>query len=176
MTQLLAGKSRDSSEDRKQRELDQKTAEVIESNGGINFLYAEYLRKFAEVAVGGQEPILSRLQPDIKINMDDPSWELGLRATLAFLKRYKMNETTATMRIEFPETPEKTGFAKRSNLDSFFDQIAETIEDVRKTPFQTQVDEFATEAGLPINKPKSSKKGAPQPSEASRSEGRRHKH
>ena len=157
MNQLL-NKGRDPAEDKKQFELDQKTAAVIEQNGGVNFLYAEYLRKFAEIAVGSNDPILSRFQPDIKVDMEDPAWELGLRVTLAFLKRYKMSETTSTMKVEFPETPEKSGFAKRSQLDSFFEQIAQTIQEVKSTSFSKHVDSFALEAGLPIPKPKTQRK------------------
>ena len=167
-----------SADDVKQAEIDAKTAQIVTENGGANFLNANYIHLFAESAIGAQDAILARLQPDVQVDMEDPAWRQAMCVALAFIKRYKLEETKETMKLEFPEEkglPTKTGFSKSKDLEAFFDKIARAIADMKQRSFERNVDLFVQEAGLPVEKPKREERKPREDSER-RSERRHHRH
>lgn len=144
-----------SADDVKQAEIDAKTAAIIAENGGLNYLNANYIHNFAKSAIGANDAILARLQPDIDVDMNDPAWRQAICVALAFIKRYHLDETLDTMRLEFPEEkglPHKTGFTKSKDIEAFFDKIAVAVADMKSRTFEKNVDLFAAEAGLEVNK------------------------
>ena len=164
------------SADAKQAEIDAKTAELVQQQGGVNFLNANYIHLFAQSAIGANDAILSRLQPDIQVDMEDPAWRQAMCVALAFIKRYKLEETKETMKLEFPEEkglPTKTGFSKSKDLEAFFDKIANAIGDMKSRSFDANVDLFVQEAGLPVEKPKREERKS-RSGDDRRSEGHRH--
>lgn len=136
------------SEESKQERLNQDTAKAVEASGGINYLYAEYIRKVANRVVASEDTIVDRLQPNVHVNIREEAWRQAICVTLAYLKRFKMEESIATMRSEFPETPVKSGYSKRSDLEAFFSETADIISDMKRKNFDRRVKEFADEAGL----------------------------
>ncbi|EAY07486.1 hypothetical protein TVAG_499740 [Trichomonas vaginalis G3] len=144
-----------SADDVKQAEIDAKTTAIIAENGGINYLNANYIHNFAKSAIGANDAILARLQPDIDVDMNDPAWRRAMCVALAFIKRYHLDETRETMKLEFPEEkglPSKTGFSKSKDIEAFFDKIAVAVADMKSRTFEKNVDLFAEEAGLEQNK------------------------
>lgn len=136
-------------DDLKQQRLEEESQIAIEKAGGHNFLQAEFYRKFAERAIGNDEPILSRVQPDININMNNEAWRQAVCVTLAYLKRFKMEESIATLRTEFKDTPNKSGFSKKADLEEFFEDVANVIIDKKSQSLEKRVALFSDEAGLP---------------------------
>lgn len=137
-----------SQEEAKQEKLNQDTAEAVEKAGGINYLYAEYIHKVLTHVTNSDETVVERLQPNVRVNMEDEAWRQAVCLTLAYLKRHKMEESIQTMRTEFPDTPAKSGFAKKSDLEGFFEEIGGTIQEIKSTAFEKRVKLFADEAGL----------------------------
>lgn len=136
------------SQDLKQQELNQKTAKLIEDHGGLNYLNASYIHQFAQASIGAKDAILDRLQPDVDIDMNDPAWKQAICVVFAFIKRYKLQETRGCMELEFKDLPEKTGFAKSKDLDSFFAQVASIVKTMRERSFEKNVSLFVAENGL----------------------------
>ena len=91
----------------KQQELDQQVSEVIIENGCHNILYAEQLRMMASLVQTSDSTILKRFRPNLKLYLHSQSYQQALKLVLAFLKVNKMNETKATLKIEFPEIPKE---------------------------------------------------------------------
>ena len=168
-----------SADDVKQAQIDAQTAEVVERNGGRNFLNANYIHLFAEKAIGANDAILARLQPDVQIDMEDPAWKQATCVALAFIKRYHLDETKETMKLEFPEEkglPSKTGFSKSKELDAFFEKIGSAIQVMKERSFEKNVDIFAKEAGLASEKPKREERRKTEDDSESRSSHSSHKH
>ena len=169
-----------SADDVKQAEIDARTAEVVTEHGGANFLNANYIHLFAQSAIGANDAILARLQPDVQVDMEDPAWRQAMCVALAFIKRYKLEETKETMKLEFPEEkglPTKTGFSKSKDLEAFFDKIARAVNDMKQRSFERNVDLFVQEAGLPVEKPKrEERKARGDDDRRSSSSHRHHRH
>ena len=148
-----------SAEEAKQLKLNEDTEEAVKSSGGVNFLYAEYIHKILERVVNSDDTVVDRLQPNVRVNIREEAWRQAICVTLAYLKRFKMEESIATMRTEFPETPAKSGFAKKADLELFFSDIAGVISEMKDMKFDRRVKLFADEAGLdPLVQPKKEKK------------------
>lgn len=140
--------------DVKQERLNEETQQEIEKAGATNFLQAEFYHKFAEHAIGSDDPLLSRVQPNPNIDMNNEAWREALCVTLAYLKRYKMTESIETLRTEFPDTPAKSGFQRKQDLESFFEDVATIIVDMKSRPLEKRISMFSEEAGLPPPKRK----------------------
>ncbi|EAX89621.1 hypothetical protein TVAG_257010 [Trichomonas vaginalis G3] len=144
-------------EENKQEKLNQETAKAVQSSGGINYLYAEYIRKVANRVVQSEDSVVDRLQPNVHVDIKEEAWRQAICVTLAYLKRFKMEESIATMRTEFPETPAKSGYSKRSDLEAFFSETADIISEVKRKNFDKRVKAFADEAGLDAAMPSAKK-------------------
>lgn len=141
----------------KQDELNAQTDMVIEEQGGNNYLYAEYMRYVAETVLESDETFTDRFQPDIKCPLEQKAYEEAFKIVLGYLKLYKMRETIKVINAEFPDTPAKSGFSRRSELDSCFANLSDTMKTIRKKKFETTVAEFAEQAGLPPSQKKQRK-------------------
>ena len=135
--------------DPKQDELDRQTAEVVKQNGGHNILYAEYLRMTAQLASENDSTVFDHLQPEINYTKKDKAFWDALKFSIAFLKSYKMKETLATMKFEYPEIPAKTGYSRRSELQRTWDNLQATIEQIKQRPYEEEIRIFSKIVGLP---------------------------
>ncbi|EAX97813.1 hypothetical protein TVAG_411750 [Trichomonas vaginalis G3] len=149
----------------KQEDLDELTAQYIERNGGNNLLYAEYLRMTADLAAESDATVFNHLEPDIKYTVNDKAFMEALKYCIAFLKSNKMVETLATMRTEYPELPNKTGYARRTEIERSWENMLETSHKLGQRKFEKTVKNFANELGLEDYQPKKFKKSAEQASE-----------
>ena len=137
-----------SAEEAKQEKLNEETAAAVLNSGGVNFLYAEYIHKVLQHVVNSDDTVVERLQPNVRVDLTQEAWRQALCVVLAYLKRFKMDESIQTMRTEFPETPAKSGFAKKADLELFFSDTADIITQIKSTSFEKRVKLFADEAGL----------------------------
>ena len=135
-------------EEAKQEKLNEDTAAAVQNSGGVNFLYAEYIHKVLQHVVNSDDTVVERFQPNVRVDMQQEAWRQAICVVLAYLKRFKMDESIQTMRTEFPDTPSKSGFAKKADLEMFFTDIADVISQVKSTSFERRVKLFADEAGL----------------------------
>jgi hypothetical protein len=84
---------------------------------------------------------------------DSKAWVDALRLAIAFLKRYKMTDTVATLRMEAPNAPKQTGYGRASEVDAAFGDVLDvatalasfTIDD-RVTTFAEELDAYLAEA------------------------------
>ena len=161
--------------DFKQDELDQETARVIQENGGHNILYAEYLKMTAKLASENDATVLDHLQPEINYTKKDKAFWDALKYCMAYLKSYKMRETLETMKIEYPDLPQKSGYSRRSELHRTWENLQSTIEQIVKRPFDEEVKIFCKLAGLPPPQPKR-RKVPPPPTKEQNKQEKKHRH
>lgn len=159
----------------KQEQIDQLTAQYIEENGGNNVLYAEYLRMTADLAAESDSTFLGHLDPEIRFTPNDKAYIEALKYVMAYLKSNKMKETLTTLKIEYPDIPTKTGYARRTEVDRTWENLLETSQKLGHRKFEKTVKLFSDEIGLDDPQPKKPKKSSEkQPTEKKSHHSHRH--
>lgn len=135
---MRKGAARDGASELKQERLDQEVVKAVERAGGTNFVQSEYIKEVAKVAIESESPTLTSVRPNVRI-FNTEAWNKSLLIVLAFLKRYKMNQTVETVRLEYPMTPKSTGFSRASELEAAFSDLLALADDLRNVEFQERV-------------------------------------
>ena len=161
--------------DLKQDELDRETARVVQEHGGHNLLYAEYLKMTARLASESDATVFDHLQPEINYTKKDKAFWDALKYCMAYLKSYKMKETLETMKIEYPDLPAKTGYARRSELQRTWDNLQTTVDQIMKRPFDEEIKAFSKIVGLPPPQQRRRQK-VPPPVQQEQKPERKHRH
>ena len=106
----------------KQDALNHEVALAVKEVGGPNFIQASYMKQVCKLVLSSDSEKLDRLQPDVA-SFDKESWMTALKLAVAFLRRYKMDATISTIKLENPETPKSTGFSRASEVDGEFERL-----------------------------------------------------
>ena len=137
-----------------QMQLNQAVLATFEQSGAANHLRAQFTKNLAKIAIDPENPNLIPLQPRIK-SMDSVAWSRCLCFVVAYLRRYKMQQTLLAMKAECPILPKNTGFQHASDLEIFFNTlkktaivIADQTFDERVIDFRDKMDKEAEKAGL----------------------------
>lgn len=144
--------------DPKQNRLDLEAAEVIRAAGGFNYLQTQYHLEIAKIINSMKKenenneeesasenqinPILENLLPQISIVEGNEAWKKALCLVVAFVKRYKMSSTLATMKIEYEQTPKTTGYAKSKEVDASFKSILDYAESAKEVKTKDRIKQF----------------------------------
>ena len=124
-----------------QDRLDQQVVKAVSQAGGTNFIQSEYIKEVAKVAIESDSPSLTEVHPNVRI-FGTKAWNQAILIVLAFLKRYKMNQTVETIRMEHAMAPKSTGFSRASELDAAFSDLLALADDLRNVSFQERVSLF----------------------------------
>ena len=137
-----------------QAQLNQAVLAVFEESGAGNHLRAQFTKNVAKIAIDPENPNLIPLQPRIKA-MDSVAWSRCLCFVVAYLRRYKMQQTLLAMKNECPILPKNTGFQHASDLEIFFNSlkktaivIADQTFDEKVIDYRAQLDKEAKKEGL----------------------------
>ena len=120
------------------------TRSVLENSGIKNHFQAHYLQECSSIVKTDSSGILLPLTANINI-LDSTQWQLAIMATIAFLRRNKMEFTLSAMKNEWKVLINETGFKRGKELDAFFEQI------IHREPlqFDEKVQEFRILHNLP---------------------------
>jgi hypothetical protein len=124
--------------------LDELTVRAINAAGVVNILQLRYVKQVAEVLMADSSESLISLKPVIRIAISQ-AWTDALRLAIAFLKRYRLTQTLATVRTEYPEAPKTTGYGRVSEVDAAFADVLDTSDDLADLPFDEKVAAFTEE-------------------------------
>jgi uncharacterized protein (DUF58 family) len=117
---------------------------AVTEAGGVNFIHARFVQEVAELVMHDPPESVISVQPTIRVG-DSEAWGRAFRLAIAYLNRFKMNQTSGTVKMEFPETPKSTGYTRASGVDAAFHDLLEVIEDLEQVPFDEKVDAFVHE-------------------------------
>jgi hypothetical protein len=117
---------------------------AVAAAGGVNHVQGGYYRHVAEFVMTEPAEFLESIKPVIRIG-DSKAWVDALRLAIAFLKRYKMADTVATLRVEAPNAPKQTGYGRASEVDSAFGGLLDVATDLASFAFDDRVTTFAEE-------------------------------
>ncbi|KAK8833963.1 hypothetical protein M9Y10_011637 [Tritrichomonas musculus] len=146
--------------DPKQNRLDSKAAEVIRAVGGFNYIQTQYQLELAKVINGIENetdgntdeaneyhinPILQNLLPQISIVEGNEAWRKAFCLVVAFIKRYKMNSTLATMKIEYDKVPKTTGYARSKEVDASFKSILDYADSAKEVTIKDKIKQFVND-------------------------------
>ena len=125
----------------KQERLDEGTVKAVTKAGGTNFIQSEYIKEVAKVAIKSESATLTAVKPHVKVH-STKAWNQALLLAVAFLKRYKMNQTIETLRTEYPETPKSTGYSRASEVEGSFNDLLALADDLKNVKFRERVEIF----------------------------------
>ena len=132
----------------KDKELKNKIANEMGKKGVMSNLQACLLHETCSAVKASNSGTLSSLQPQIKIEPKEDAWEEAVCLVVAYLKRFRTKETVQTMRLEFPATPNHTGYKKGSEVDDIFDSLFDLVDRDLDVTFEERVDQFIQTAQI----------------------------
>ena len=106
---------------------------AVTKAGGGNYVQAKYIREVGNVAIESQSKTLAAYRTVPKV-LENKAFTEAMMLVVAYLKRYKMNQTIEAMRAEYQKTPKTTGYSRASEVHGAFDsllKIADHLENVR---------------------------------------------
>jgi hypothetical protein len=124
-----------------QGRLDEQTGRAVRVSGGSNFLQAEYTKEVALVAMENRRGLIEYLYPEANI-MNSEAWTKAFMLAVGFLRRYKMNQTIATIRAEFRDTPRSSVYSRGSEIDQVFKGLLEVSRALKDFSFEERVARF----------------------------------
>ncbi|EAY03158.1 hypothetical protein TVAG_345320 [Trichomonas vaginalis G3] len=124
-----------------QQQLNESSHEIFEKRGAANHLRAQFVKDISKIVINSSNPNLISIQPHVK-PMDSAAWSRCLCFVVAYLRRYKMEQTLQAMKHECPILPKNTGFHRASDLEIFFGTIKKTAIVVADQSFDERVIEF----------------------------------
>jgi hypothetical protein len=107
--------------------------------GAANNLRSKFLKEVSKSVIGDFRFLT--IQPNVK-HMDSVAWSRCLCFVVAYLRRYKMDNTLQTMKAECPILPKNTGFQRASDLELFLRTIKKTSIIVSDQTFDERVIDF----------------------------------
>ena len=122
-------KSRKSKLNLKQLRLDEEASEAVMKAGGRNFIQARYLCETAAELRNYRSKIIEPLRKHPKVGKNEP-WKRAVCVCVAFLKKYRLEMTLKTVRTEFPEVSNATGFHKAEELQREFDELFDIADNL----------------------------------------------
>lgn len=137
-----------------QMQLNQAVLAAFQNKGAANHTRAVFAKDLAKISIDPENSKLIPIQPRVK-SMDSVAWSRCLCFVVAYLRRYKMEQTLKTMKVECPILPKNTGFQRASDLETFFGTIkntaiimADQTFDERVIEFRAKMDKEAEKEGL----------------------------
>lgn len=127
--------------DSKQEKFEQEINEAIIECGGQNNFQAKYFQEMCSCIVGNKQSIYETLQPYIKIKKSK-SWNQAMIFVSSYLKRYNMEISLKTMKIEYINSPKPTNYKNTSIIDTAFSNLINFSKDLSKMTFEERVQEF----------------------------------
>lgn len=124
-----------------EKALERELIESYKEKGGLNDIQSRYIYEIAKAITGSKNNVFASLQPHVK-RMDNVIWEKCLCFCFAYLRRYKMDKTIQTMKLECSELPKSTGFGKVSELDIFWLKLMKTSNALASKSFDEWVIEY----------------------------------
>ena len=113
----------------KQEELDQlqerlntDTMEHYYSIGGANDAQARYIHGIAQAVMMDDRNIFTPLKPRI-VDHEEEQWVKSMCFCIAYLRKYRMEQTIQTIKAECQKLPKSTGFGKASELEMFWRKL-----------------------------------------------------
>ena len=136
--------SNQNEKDLQQNELNNDTYDLFLEKGCENNLNSKFLYEISKIAINNNNSKLISIQPNIK-KMDKKVWNQSLCFIISYLRRYKMEKTLQTIKLEYPQIPKSTGFVRASDIDNFFHSIKKTALIVSDQTFDEKIIEFKSE-------------------------------
>ncbi|EAY03081.1 hypothetical protein TVAG_171790 [Trichomonas vaginalis G3] len=124
-----------------QEMLNTETLKLFFEKGGMNDVQARYIYQTCLYATVDDNPVLTPLQPRVK-NMDNPLWTKAMCFCIAYLRRYKMNNTIRAIKCECDNLPKSTGFGKVSELEMFWRSLLKSSVHLGDKTFDECVIEY----------------------------------
>lgn len=125
----------------RQEQLDEATMRAVTEAGGGNYIQAKYIREVGNVAVESQSKILAPYRTVPKV-LENKAFTEALMLVVAYLKRYKMNQTIEAMRTEYQKTPKTTGYSRASEVHQAFDDLLGIAQHMENVWFEQRVREL----------------------------------
>jgi hypothetical protein len=129
----------------------------VTAAGGTNFVQSEWVKQVAGVVQADESGTFLSIRSNVQIG-EAQVWQQALRLAMAFLKRYKMSQTLATVKIEYPECPKSTGFSRASEVEAAFRNLSLVVGELAELPFEERVAQFEHEIAPLMPKPKAQQK------------------
>lgn len=126
---------------KKQRKLDTAVSIEYQEKGCPNIIQSRFLKEIAKLVHNENDPKLYSLMSYPK-QRDTLAWNKALCYCVAFLRRYKMEETLKTIRAEGGSIPKDTGFYKSSELEKFYKRLIITTYAIADKKFPQRLQEF----------------------------------
>lgn len=111
--------------DPKQEKLNKAVERDVRAAGGHNYIQARYGKEVCRAVLTCDSDKFDFLLPDVN-SSEDKAWTVALKLSMAFLRRYKMDTTLTTIRMEQPAVPRHSGFSKASDVDATFARLLKT--------------------------------------------------
>ena len=108
--------------DAKQSRLNEAVERDVKAAGGHNFIQACYLKGLCRAVITCDTDKFDEIQPDVN-ESTDRAWIAATKLVMAFLRRYKMDTTLATLKMEHPGAPRSLGFARANDVDKAFEDL-----------------------------------------------------
>lgn len=125
----------------RQEQLDDATMKAVTKAGAGNYIQAKYIREVGNVAAESKSTTLSVYRTTPKV-LKNKAFSEALLLVVAYLKRYKMNQTIEAIRTEYMETPKTTGYARASEVQSAMDDLLEIARNLEDVQFEQRVREL----------------------------------
>ena len=126
---------------KQQHKLDTAVIIQYQEKGCPNIVQSRFLKEIAKLVHKDNNPRLFSLMSYPK-QRDTLAWNKALNFCVAFLRRYKMEETLKTIRAEGGNIPKETGFAKSSDLERFYKRLKITTIAISDKQFPQRLKEF----------------------------------
>ena len=122
--------------------LDKKVDDAVRSAGGTNNLQARYVREIGKQVNISDDPALDRVRSAVEIP-DDPSWQKAFNFCIAYLRRYKMDQTVLSIKDEGAIVPRETGYNRASDVTKQFREFEKISANLGVLTFRDRVELLA---------------------------------
>ena len=126
---------------RKQKKLDKMTYMEYQEKGCPNIIQARFLKEIGKIVHTEKSPKLASLMSAPK-ERDSYAWKQGLSFCIAYLRRYRMEETIKAIRAEGGIIPKEIGFKKSSDLEKYFKRLMIIPLTLKDKTMQEKVTDF----------------------------------
>lgn len=122
----------------RQEQLDDATMKAVAKAGADNYIQAKYIREVGVVANESKSKTLAPYRTIPKV-LENKAFTEAMMLVVAYLKRYKMNQTIEAMRTEYEKTPKTTGYSRASEVHAAFDDLLGIAEHLENVWFEQRV-------------------------------------
>ena len=128
----------------KQKKLDTLAFIEYQEKGCPNIVQARFMKEIGRLVHHENNPKLASLMSSPK-SRDTVAWQKAELFCIAYLRRYKMEETLRAIKSEGGAVPKETGFKKSSDLERFYKKLMITTNAIKDKTFKERVSEFNEE-------------------------------